>query len=142
MRHLLMPQTKEQAEEFLRLAEIEAARFGVSHTPPQDVEEFIQKHEAIHGRIAGMNIRDWMSGHVRVPVELIKFIEAKEHHLPIEDRHVLSVMLNSGRACDFCESGSHPVCAERFSPHPTGPDRCNWCGHLASCHILNASKGE
>lgn len=33
MRHLLMPQTEEQAREFLRLAIVEAGRFGVR--PPQ-----------------------------------------------------------------------------------------------------------
>ena len=28
-----------------------------------------------------------------VPKELIDFLDAKEHHLPVEDRHVLSIML-------------------------------------------------
>lgn len=67
---------------------------------PQDVEEFIAEHEfADAGRedsrgIPASDLRAWMAGHARVPVELIEFIEAKEHHLPIEDRHVLSFILS------------------------------------------------
>lgn len=30
-----------------------------------------------------------------VPKELIDFLDAKEHHLPVEDRHVLSAMLKA-----------------------------------------------
>ena len=30
-----------------------------------------------------------------VPKELIDFLDAKEHHLPVEDRHVLSIMLEA-----------------------------------------------
>lgn len=30
-----------------------------------------------------------------VPKELIDFLDAKEHHLPVEDRHVLSIMLDA-----------------------------------------------
>lgn len=30
-----------------------------------------------------------------VPKELIDFLDAKEHHLPVEDRHALSIMLSA-----------------------------------------------
>ncbi len=50
----------------------------------------------------GLKVGDKLYAHPPKPaaqppvlVELIKFIEAKEHHLPIEDRHALSVMLSA-----------------------------------------------
>lgn len=77
---------------------------------PQDVEEFISESSYSHPVVDNYgdtqyyvrvietdDFRNWMTGHVRVPVEMLEFIEAKEHHLPIEDRHVLSVMLNASK---------------------------------------------
>ena len=34
-------------------------------------------------------------GYKLVPVELLNFIAAKEHHLPVEDRHCLRIMLEA-----------------------------------------------
>ena len=69
---------------------------------PQGVEEFIAARYCMFSTtaekfISEADLRSWMTGHVRVPVELFEFIEAKEHHLPIEDRHALSVMLNASK---------------------------------------------
>ena len=84
MRHLLIPQTKEQAEEFLRLAEVEASKFGVSRTLPKDVEDFIagnawsisvkDEYGDTHYGVDSIDVDDlraWMTGHVRAPVEPI-----------------------------------------------------------------------
>lgn len=67
MKHLLLPQTKEQATEFLRLAEIEAARFGVAATDRARLMAALQDAKRL----------DWLAdpantiGNVQLPTEAV-----------------------------------------------------------------------
>ena len=66
-------------------------------------------NKSICGEQDAIHAQQTPEGYKLVPVELLNFIAAKEHHLPIEDRHCLWVMLEAAPSLETPEPVKVPI---------------------------------